>query len=675
MNTPGLFLGATILFWGWQTGQWLVAVPFALALEGARVTKRRWNFSTSDFMHAADLCTLIVLAVGVVLYVAFGNPNAIKFWFQWLAVMLLPLALLQAYGTAPDIELSALVWSLRRVRGVRPTRFNVGFPYAAIWMLGASAANPRGPFFYAGIVALSAWALWSIRPRHAPLLAWPALLGIAACLGYAGHVGLASLQGWLEENVPEWLVSGGERTDPYESRTDLGRIGEIKGSSAIVLRVRPEEGMQGPPKSPLSGPLKAPLLLHRASYDDYIGSTWVARSPAFTVIPRTDATSWRLQDSSDAGSRIVIDDNSRRGNPVLSLPAGTSRIDGLSAVELRHNPMGAVQAERGPGPFRYIARYDPQTDAQAAPRDMDLRLPRAEARVVENVARSLDLSSLAPPDAMARISNHFLHEFRYALYQPRRPTGQTALANFLLSSHAGHCEYFATATVLLLRAAGVPARYATGFSVQEFSARENAYVVRQRHAHAWARAWVNGRWIDLDTTPPDWLAAEAAGDSAWTTLTDLWSWLRYRWNRTTEEMDRTDGAILVTVVSLILAAWFAWRLMYGRDRASRKQAAAAGPGFSYPGADSEFYRVESRLAGLGCTRPPSEALSEWLERIAHQEMPGLDVAAAREALRLHYRYRFDPEGIATPEREELRRLAERIVAGLDQTADARSSAR
>lgn len=360
---------------------------------------------------------------------------------------------------------------------------------------------------------------------------------------------------------------------------------------------------------------------------------------------------------------------------MLSLPPGTGRIDGLSAVELKRNPMGAVQAELGPGPFRYIARYDPQTDAQAAPRDMDLRLPRAEARVVETVARALDLRALAPAESMARISNHFLQEFRYALYQPRRPAGQTALAHFLLNSHEGHCEYFATATVLLLRVAGVPARYATGFSVQEFSARENAYVVRQRHAHAWARVWVDGRWIDFDTTPPDWFVAEAAEDSGWTTLADLWSWLRYRWNRTTEEMDRTDGAILGTVFALILAVWFAWRLMHGREGASRRQAAAAGPRVSHPGADSEFYRVESRLAGLGWARPASEALSEWLERIARQEMQGLDVEAAREALRLHYRYRFDPDGITGPDRAELRRLAGRIITGLDQAAGVRSSAR
>jgi protein-glutamine gamma-glutamyltransferase len=663
VNTPALFLGATILFWGWQTGQWLVAVPLALAFEAARVTSRRWDYSTPDHARAADLCTVIVLGVGVVLYVAFGNPNAIKLWFQWLAVMLLPLALLQAWGTAPDIEISALVWSLRRERGLRTARFNLGFPYAAVWLLGASAANTRGPYFYAGLVALTAWALWSIRPRSAPLPAWPVLLCAAASLGYAGQIGLSSLQVWLEANVPEWLVGGGVRTDPYESRTDLGHIGEIKSSSAIVLRVRPD------------GEMKKPLLLHRASYDDYAAATWIARSPAFTVIPRADANSWRLAGSSDGAARIVINDTAPRGNPVLSLPPGTARIDGLSAVELRRNPMGAVQAELGPGAFRYIVTYGAQDDPKSVPGDMDLRLPRSEARVVEDVARSLGLRSLSPAQAMARISSHFLQEFRYALYQRQQPAGQTALAHFLLSSHEGHCEYFATATVLLLRAAGVPARYATGFSVQEYSSRENSYVVRQRHAHAWARAWADGRWIDLDTTPPDWFVAEAAGDSAWTALTDLWSWLRYRWSRTTEEMDRTDAAILGTVAALMLAAWFAWRLMRGREGASRRQADPTRARPSHPGADSEFYAVESRLAGLGWTRPVSETLAEWLERIACQGTPGLDVQAAREALQLHYRYRFDPAGVTGRDRDKLRRVAERILADVDQAAGARSSPR
>ena len=46
--------------------------------------------------------------------------------------------------------------------------------------------------------------------------------------------------------------------------------------------------------------------------------------------------------------------------------------------------------------------------------------------------------------------------------------------------------------MLLLRAGGIPARYATDFVAAEKSERENAWLVRMRHVHAWARAYVNG---------------------------------------------------------------------------------------------------------------------------------------------------------------------------------------
>src|SRR5207247_2054170 len=79
-----------------------------------------------------------------------------------------------------------------------------------------------------------------------------------------------------------------------------------------------------------------------------------------------------------------------------------------------------------------------------------------------------------------------------------------ALGEFLQTTRAGHCEYFASATVLLLRAAGVPARYAVGFSVQEWSRLERRWIVRARHAHSWALAYVDGAWREGDTTPPLW---------------------------------------------------------------------------------------------------------------------------------------------------------------------------
>ena len=119
--------------------------------------------------------------------------------------------------------------------------------------------------------------------------------------------------------------------------------------------------------------------------------------------------------------------------------------------------------------------------------------------------------------------------FSYATYREAPvPAGSTALGDFLQRSKSGHCEYFAAATTLLLRSAGIPARYATGYAVLEHSALEKAYLVRARHAHAWSRAWIDGRWIDVDTTPPSWFDEEARDAAFWQGALDLLRWAGFR---------------------------------------------------------------------------------------------------------------------------------------------------
>ena len=64
--------------------------------------------------------------------------------------------------------------------------------------------------------------------------------------------------------------------------------------------------------------------------------------------------------------------------------------------------------------------------------------------------------------------------------------------------------------------------------MQELSALEGQYVVRARHAHAWALAWVDGRWVEVDTTPAVWADEEAHAASPLQPVYDLLSWLNYR---------------------------------------------------------------------------------------------------------------------------------------------------
>jgi hypothetical protein len=643
VNTPPFLLAAAALFWGAQTGNWLVAIASAALLEAPRYVARRWHLESAQFNRVADFCTVLLFAIAVYLYFTFGNPRAVTLLFQWMPLIVLPLALAQAWSTARALDLSVLFWSLRRNPMRRAVKLNLAYPIFALWLLAASAANRHGAAFYLGLTLLTAWPLLLARPRSYALPLVASMLLAAALAGYGGQLGLHRLQQWLEAAAPEWMAGGGARTNPYRSTTDIGTIGDLKLSQRILLRVEAD------PAVPI------PILLHRASFNDYVGGTWVARNARFEQLaPFASASTWKLSETREPVLQVTLHDDSD-GNPVLSLPANTARIEGLAAIEIKMNALGAVQIEHKPGFFSYRAQIGSGNSAYGPPTPRDLGIPKAEAAAVAHIANELELAALAPAQVLATVKQFFADRFEYSTWQGKPAGGRTPLSEFLLATRAGHCEYFASATVLLLRAAGIPARYATGFSAQEWSKLDDAYVVRERHAHAWVRAWVDGAWRDLDTTPPAWFLAEAAQAPLWSPLTDLWSWARFRLSAWSARAGERGWSQALIWLALPLLAWLAWRMLRGRRAGAAAATGEAGLARPWPGQDSEFYLIERRLAQIGHARQDAEAVTEWLARIAAQTGPG--TAALQRLARLHYRHRFDPAGLSAAERETLRREA------------------
>jgi len=640
VNTPPFLLAAAALFWGAQTGNWAVAIASAVLLEAPRYVAHRWEFAQAEFNRIADFCTVLLIAIAVYLYVTFGNPRAVTLLFQWMPVVVAPLALAQAWSTTRELDLSVLFWSLRRNPTRRALKLNLAYPHFVLWLVAASAANRQDVSFYLGLVLLTAWPLLLARPRSYATPVAAALFLAAALAGYGGQLGLHQLQTWLEGAAAEWIAGSGARTNPYKSTTDIGSIGDLKQSERILLRVQADPAA------------KIPIVLHRASYDDYVGGTWVARNAHFTQLaPSGPAATWTLQAAREPVARITVHDESS-GNPVLSLPPNTVRIDGLAVGEMKMNALGTVQIEHKPGFFSYDALIGGGS-AYGPPTPRDLATPRAEAAAVAAIASELRLGAMPPREALAALKQWFEERFEYSTWQGKFAGEQTPLTRFLLTTHAGHCEYFASATVLLLRAAGIPARYATGFSAHEWSALEGAYVVRERHAHAWTRVWVDGAWQDFDTTPPSWFAAEAAGSGVLSTVTDLWSWARYRFAAWSTRLSERGWPERLAWLALPLSAWFAWRTLRGRRAKTAATTQAATSIKVWPGQDSEFYLIERRMLELGHARQEAETVSEWLTRIA--ALPG--ASALQQLARLHYRLRFDPVGLPAAEREALRAQA------------------
>jgi transglutaminase-like putative cysteine protease len=644
IRAPPLLLAAGLLFWGWFGGFMAVAVAMATVLEAPRYLRLRWELSQRDFERIADLCTLaFVSALAFQFLQSRHFSDSLISVLVWLPMLFFALLLGQGYSTAQRIPLSALFWSLRqRARGQAGDRraspaMRLDYAYFCLCLLAASSANPRTPWFFACLSVLGVYALWPAAPKRAPRRIWALALIAAVGVGFATQAGMLRAQASLEEMVFEWLSHRWHSpTDPYQSRTAIGDIGELKASDRIVLRVDP--GRAAPPQR-----------LRAATYTIYAAATWSAPGQIFAPVT-ANHQSWDLAPGQGASVRLSAWLDHDR--PLLALPLGTFRLDSLNVSSVQRNPLGVVRIEEGPDMLLFGAQFDARYSLDAAPDSADLTLPSSMRPVLLKVADEIGLPDHDhdPHAAAQAIAGFFDSRFAYSLALSGRNGTPRSLSQFLLADRRGHCEYFATATVLLLRHAGIPARYATGYAVQEWSSLERQYVVRKRHAHAWALAWIDGRWQELDTTPALWAAEEQDAASPLQPLYDLLSLLNYRltlWQRAQTDGSARGGIMLWIAAALALyITWRIWRRHRVRVPAGTKANAAEARRVSNPC----IAALLQALTQLGYARPPGAPLLRWV-----RELPLVDSEMRwllEDTVRSYYLTRFDPLG-STHEQEEL----------------------
>jgi protein-glutamine gamma-glutamyltransferase len=639
---PPFLLGAVVLFWGWQNALLVFAIPMALALESPRYVKIRLEFSDTDFKHLADFTSVLWLLVAVYLFFQYSVHGLFRL-FKLLPLLFFLLVLGQRFSSAGNMRLSSLFISMRRAekqalgqtyfKHLFQQRVDISYPYILMALLSASVA--RQPGFFIGLVVFCAWALWFLRPRRYPAWLWALLFSLAVGAGFAGQSGLRTLQNQVERWLLTWFEYRMWRfRDPYQQQTAIGDIGELKQSERVLLRVEAD----------------APLLLREASYITYFNGIWRTPRPHHFkgfVFPE-DERHWELADAPASGGQSArISLYPRAGKIMLPVPSGTYALHLPPGPDVQGSAYGALKVTEAPGMLKYKAYYSETTPLDRAPDATDLELPADEAGYLRAKAQELGLPGLSARAASARLSTFFDENFSYSLNLGGR--GNTPpLQTFLEQTRAGHCEYFATAGTLLLRAAGIPARYAAGYAVQEYSALQNVYLVRRRHAHAWILVYDQGRWHDLDTTPAVWTEIEAAQAPWWQTLYDSSAWLYYafaylRWAEADDEGDKQAQILWLILPLLVLLLW---RLSRQRRINSRSDTVAIT--ITRQGLDSAFFRIVDVLQAR-YPRQSSETLATWLERIkANGEV---DTHALENLLYLHNRYRFDPHGLSAAEQE------------------------
>ncbi len=175
-------------------------------------------------------------------------------------------------------------------------------------------------------------------------------------------------------------------------------------------------------------------------------------------------------------------------------------------------------------------RRDPNKPAGGISLPADVRaaymsLPDTVTPTVRALAQSIIASDppLRHAERARRIEAWLKEHCAYSLDLKATP-GVEPVENFLFNQKKGHCEYFASSMVVLLRAAGVPARLVTGFHGGEWNEVGGWYLVKQSDAHAWVEAWFDGDgWVRFDPTP----AAERERGVASKAMGPFGQWLDY----------------------------------------------------------------------------------------------------------------------------------------------------
>lgn len=136
-----------------------------------------------------------------------------------------------------------------------------------------------------------------------------------------------------------------------------------------------------------------------------------------------------------------------------------------------------------------------------APDDLDRYLHTADASQRLRALATNIVGTLEHPQAKAfALENHLRETYEYT-YETVPQQGYTPLDTFLFETQRGHCEYFASALAMMLRAVNVPSRVVTGFSLGEPNPVTGYYEVRGLDGHAWVEAYVDGGWLMLEPTP------------------------------------------------------------------------------------------------------------------------------------------------------------------------------
>lgn len=399
-----------------------------------------------------------------------------------------------------------------------------------------------------------------------------------------------------------------------------------------------------------------PTYMRAAVYEKYVGGIW--KLPAhhdrmlYASRYKVDYAVFETRDSvSSADSTRPVWVQSSLDNfgfvfaPYEAVAVAVKNAD--SVEYFKSNVFKQGETRRGdwfyymPLPSGPTGPYVMGTYASDTPDSSYLQVFAPLAGFLDTVAMEMGLDTIPDNPAILRpyrysraISDYFLRHFAYSLrVDESKVTAKLGAKpdplRVFWATRSGYCEYYATLSVLLLRRAGIQARYVTGFARPEIEPGRPYAIFRRNSSHAWVEMRNMGTWATFDPTPPlfvvkierpswldmkfEWVRAHAARvfhilrDGEWRLALNSWQ---------DAVQNILSGAALYVVLGCIALAVVAFRFV----RAHRRRRSKAGYAQSVQHWVKGLELAEKSLARIGLVRHPGETVGAFLAR-CESEMP------------------------------------------------------
>lgn len=668
-----------------------------VALLHRRLTAAMALSALLAFMAGAGVSVEGVIAAGVLAFAAMRLPP--EGWGVWIerASRLIILALCAwmlyvAFVVGGDFlpAVMAMLLFLLAAESLRPlpTKNDTRLYLLSFALLLAATAYYPGLGFAASFVAFIVFSTLAMtagylrrqaeRFRVADVrLGRRMLITVGALSGVVLLVS-ASLFILFPRLPRQWNVQGrrggGDVMAGFSDEVRLGQHGgRISDNPEVAFRVEFEDSVPA-----------AEQYWRGRSYDRFDGERWTStrRLPRLAYGPELYGRRW-----GEPIRRMRI-----FGGPpeaeVLFGPHPVLAVQARSAIRVWQHPTGDIWYTGSDAPV-YAVTTAGGRPSEAAFRESDarpdpsisrpwLQLPRLDPRI-GRLADSLRAGYTSRIDRVRAIERYLSTELRYTLELPDTRADAT-VEGFLFNRRAGHCEYFSTAMVMLLRSAGIPSRNVTGFLGGEWNEYGDYLAVTGNDAHSWVEVWFPGLgWVPFEPTPSarDAYMGDGAGGrwgiSLWFGAVEH-RW--YKWvvdynlekqlgifDRVGDLFSRDDprgttggrgsgGAprFLAVLIAAGVIGGLLWSLRRRR----------AGPRTEETRTYLALRRAYER-AGLGGAGGPMQ----FAERLAAEDAPG--AAPAAELVRLYVRARFGREDLGEAGRTRMRAALDEARQALRET--------